>query len=166
MALTKDDLSAISQLLDSKMNSRFDVLDNRIENMEGKLAGIETTLTENVLPRIGNIETTLMENVLPRIGNIETTLTENVLPRIGNIETKIENDILPQLNDISPRLRNIELTLENDISPRMQNIESCYVTTYRRYVRGVNQIDRMQMDIDILKKVVGGHSEKLQRISC
>lgn len=61
--------------------------------------------------------------------------------------------------------KNIELLLENDILPRLQNIESCYTSTFKRYQSGINQIESMQTDIDILKKVVQEHSEKLQKIS-
>lgn len=61
--------------------------------------------------------------------------------------------------------KNIELLLENDILPRLQNIESCYTSTYRKYANGVNKIEAMQTDIDIMKKVIQEHSEKLQKIS-
>ena len=84
-----------------------------------------------------------------------------------------DNELLLALSDmvdkklkpINDRLKKIELTQENDILPRLQNIESCYTSTYKRYQTGVEQIEAMQADIDILKKVVTDHSEKLQKIS-
>ena len=60
--------------------------------------------------------------------------------------------------------RNIKLILENDISPRLQNIESCYTDTYKRYVIGVEQLEALQTDIEILKRVVSEHSRKLQSL--
>ncbi len=70
-----------------------------------------------------------------------------------------------KLKPIKNNLRDINLTLENDVLPRLQNIESCYTTTYRRYQSGVSQIEAMQADIDVMKKVITEHSEKLQKIS-
>lgn len=60
--------------------------------------------------------------------------------------------------------RNIKLILENDISPRLQNIESCYTDTYKRYVIGVEQLEALQTDMEILKRVVSEHSRKLQSL--
>ena len=70
-----------------------------------------------------------------------------------------------KLKPVNDRLKKIELTQETDILPRLQNIESCYTSTYKRYQTGVEQIEAMQADIEILKKVVTDHSEKLQKIS-
>lgn len=70
-----------------------------------------------------------------------------------------------KLKPIKDDVRDINLTLENDVLPRLQNIESCYTTTYKRYQSGAAQIEAMQTDIEILKKVVTSHSEKLQKIS-
>lgn len=70
-----------------------------------------------------------------------------------------------KLKPVNDRLRKIELAQENDILPRLQNIESCYTSTYKRYQTSVEQIEAMQTDVDILKKVVTDHSEKLQKIS-
>ena len=60
--------------------------------------------------------------------------------------------------------RNIKLILENDISPRLQNIESCYTDTDKRYVIGVEQLEALQTDMEILKRVVSEHSRKLQSL--
>lgn len=70
-----------------------------------------------------------------------------------------------KLKPINVRLKKIELTQENDILPWLQNIEACYTSTYKRYQVGVEKIDALQDDVDILKKVVAEHSDKLQRLA-
>lgn len=86
-------------------------------------------------------------------------MTDNeLLLAISNI---VQSQVEPLKNDI----RDIKLNLENDMLPRLQNIESSYISTYKRYQSGINQIDSMQTDIDIMKKVITEHSEKLQNIS-
>lgn len=70
-----------------------------------------------------------------------------------------------KLEPIKNNIHFLKLQNENYILPRLQNIESCYITTYNRYKNGVSQIDTMQDDIDIMKKVITEHSQKLQQIS-
>lgn len=69
-----------------------------------------------------------------------------------------------KLAPINDRLRSLEVMMEAEILPRLQNIEACYTSTYKRYANGVEDYDNMKQDIDILKKVVAEHSEKLQKI--
>ncbi len=68
-----------------------------------------------------------------------------------------------QINTLSQQVTSIQLTIENNIIPRLQTIESCYLDTFKRYQKGVDQIDDMQSDIDTLKKTVKSHSEKLEK---
>lgn len=70
-----------------------------------------------------------------------------------------------RLKPIESRLMKIEFILESNVIPRLQNIESCYTSAYERYKNGVDQIEAMQSDIEILKKVVAEHSEKLRSVS-
>ena len=69
-----------------------------------------------------------------------------------------------KLKSLEDRAKNIELLLENDALPRLQNIEACYTSTYRRYANGMNQIETMAADIDIMKKVVTEPGQKLQAL--
>ncbi len=69
------------------------------------------------------------------------------------------------MQEVKVRVKKIELTQENEVLPRLNTIESCYTSTYDRYKDSVEEHESMKQDIDILKKVVTEHSEKLQRIS-
>ncbi len=68
-----------------------------------------------------------------------------------------------KLTPVNERLKRIELTQENDILPRLQNIESCYTSTYRRYASGIEEMEALKADMEIVKKVVAEHSEKLKK---
>jgi len=70
-----------------------------------------------------------------------------------------------KLKPVQDSITQIKITQENDILPRLQNIESCYTSTYNRYANGIEQLDAVIQDIEILKKVVTEHSVKLQAIS-
>ena len=49
--------------------------------------------------------------------------------------------------------------------PRLQTIESCYLSTYERYKDRNEQIDQLQLDISVIKRVVIDHGEQLRKIS-
>lgn len=77
----------------------------------------------------------------------------------------ISNIVQAQIELLKHDIRAVKLLIENYIMLRLNTIESGYTSTYRRYATGVNQIDALQADVDIIKKVVAEHSEKLQKIS-
>ncbi len=77
-------------------------------------------------------------------------------------------DILTMKADIQSMkgdIQSLKLTQENIILPRLNTIESCYTSTYDRYKNYADKMDSAFIDIDLLKKVVSEHSEKLQKIS-
>lgn len=69
-----------------------------------------------------------------------------------------------KLQPLRENIQFLKLQNENDILPRLQSIEACYTGTYNRYRNGVGQMEAMQEDIGIMKKVIREHSEKLQKI--
>lgn len=81
------------------------------------------------------------------------------------ISQLLDVKLKPMDKKIDSRTQKIEFLLENNVLPRLQNIEACYTSTYRRYSEGMEQLEKMQLDMDILKKVVSGHSEKLQKLA-
>ena len=85
---------------------------------------------------------------------------------LKNEVCELKQDVSVLKEDVSVLKRNvrgIQITLENDMNPRLINIESCYTSTYERYQHGINQIESMQLDINLLKKVVAEHSEKINQ---
>lgn len=75
------------------------------------------------------------------------------------------SELKSHVSKLESDVTNIKITLENNIDPRLQNIESCYTSTYDRYRDSVEEHETMKTDIDILKKVVKEHSEKLQQLA-
>ncbi|MCI9421093.1 hypothetical protein [Sporofaciens musculi] len=105
MALTNEDLLAISQLLDVKLDAKLKPMENDIKSIKDEQTRIKDEQT-----------------------------------RINLI---IENDILHDIN----------ILVEN------------YVPAAKRYQDATSQIEAMQADMDIMKKVISDHSEKLKKIS-
>lgn len=71
-----------------------------------------------------------------------------------------------KIKPIENQLKRVQVDLlENNIIPRLSTIESCYTDTYNRYKEFADKMESGVADIDLLKKVVSEHSEKLQKIS-
>lgn len=82
------------------------------------------------------------------------------------ISQLLDSKLNAKLQPIENRLRRIEVDLlENNVIPRLNTIESCYTDTYNRYKDYADKMEAAFADIELLKKVVSEHSEKLQKIS-
>ena len=87
---------------------------------------------------------------------------EDLLAISQLLDTKLDARLKP----IENQLKRIEVDLlEDKAIPRLNTIESCYTDTYNRYKDYADKIEAAFADIELLKKVVSEHSEKLQKIS-
>ena len=84
------------------------------------------------------------------------------------MDTKLKSELQPLKNDIQnvkSEVHQIKLYQENVILPRLSTIETCYTDTYNRYKDYADKMDAAFADIELLKKVVTEHSEKLQKLA-
>ncbi len=92
---------------------------------------------------------------------------ELLLAISGMMDKKLKSELQPLKNDlqsVKDEVHQIKLYQENVILPRLNTIESCYTDTYNRYKNYADKIESVFDDVEILKKVVTEHSEKLQKI--
>ena len=81
------------------------------------------------------------------------------------ISQLLDSKLDARLKPIENRVKRIEIDLlENNAIPRLNTIESCYTDTYNRYKDYADKMEAAFADIELLKKVVSEHSEKLQKI--
>lgn len=84
------------------------------------------------------------------------------------IDVKLKSELRPLKNDlqtVKDEVHQIKLYQENVILPRLSTIESCYTDTYNRYKNYAEKMEAAFADIDIMKKVIAEHSEKLQKMA-
>ncbi len=94
------------------------------------------------------------------------TLTNEDLLAISQLlDVKLDSKLKSELQPLKDDIRDIKLHLENITDKNIQLLAENYVPAAKRYEKAVPEIQAMQADIDILKKVVTSHSEKLQKIS-
>ena len=77
-------------------------------------------------------------------------------------ELKLVRDELSLVKNEQTR---ISLILENDVLHAVNILSENYLPAAKRYESATEKIAAMQTDIDIMKKVIADHSEKLQKIS-
>ena len=133
MALTSEDLLAISQLLDTKLDARLKPMENDIRFIRD-----EQILMRDEQSRLRD-EQALMRKEQALMRQQQALMKEEQ----ARINLIIENDILHAIN----------ILVEN------------YLPAAKRYENATEKIESMQTDIDIMKKVIADHSEKLKKIS-
>lgn len=147
-------LLAISDMMDQKLDTRLKPIEDDIRSMKEDIAILKTD--------VAGLKTDVA---------ILKTDVDNLKTKV----TTLENDVIYLKNEFSvmktesksmrEEIQDIKLFQENVILPRLNTIESCYTDTYNRY-RYYN--DKMQTafdDIELLKKVVAEHSEKLKNLA-
>lgn len=118
-----------------------DLLDEKLGGLEQKVDGLEQKV-DGLDQRMDGLDRR-MDGLEQRMDGLEQSM-ESVQGRV----TRIEVDLL-----------------ENNVIPRLNTIEACYTSTYNRYREYSERMETAFTDIDLLKKVVSEHSEKLKRIS-
>ena len=120
-----------------------------VDDLKGKLFKMEERMDNK------------LQSLEERMDNKLQSLEERMDGKLQSLEERMDN----RFRVMDQRLRKIELTQENDILPRLRTIEACYISTYDRYRKSVEEHDVMKEDISLLKEVVTEHSMKLQKIS-
>ncbi len=138
----KEMLTAMEDLLDRKMLTAMeDLLDRKLdEKLDEKL---DQKFDEKLKPINEKLE-----KLDKRTSNLEVSMK-----KLDERTSKLETDIT--------YVKVVQL--ENNVIPRLSTIEGCYLGTYKRYIEKADQIDRMDLDISVLKQVVAGHSEQLKK---
>lgn len=98
------------------------------------------------------------------------TMTDNelLLAISEMMDKKLDSKLEPlkiDIQELKTEINGLKLDNENVIKPQICLLAENYVPAAKRYEKATAKIDAMQNDIDIIKKVVAEHSEKLRKIS-
>lgn len=102
-------------------------------------------------------------------GHIQDMTDNELLLAISNMmDKKLKAELQPikeEIKDIKHHISNIELHIENITDKNIALLAENYVPAAKQYEKEVNKIEAVQSDVELLKKVVTEHSEKLQRLA-
>lgn len=154
MSLTNEDLLAISQLLDTKLDARLKPIENDIKSIRD-----EQILMKDEQRRLWEGQKGLCDEQR-KLWEGQKELRD---------EQRKQREELKELREGQKELRDeqkrINLIIENDILHGINILVENYVPAVKRFEKAVERMDAMQADIDIMKKVLAEHSEKLEKIS-
>lgn len=141
MILTKADLLAIGQVMDEKLKpieERLDRVEDRLDRLEIRMDRLEQRV-DGLEQRVGGLEQgfVLLKEEVAGLGK-----------RVDGLEAEV---------------RGIKVYLESNIEPRLKTIESAYLSTYNRYCRETERMQKTYSDVELLKGAVVEHSRTLSR---
>ena len=135
MTLTAEDLLAISQMMEEMLDRK---LDARLKPIEHELK-------------------VLKAEVKDLKGEVKGLKAE-----VDGLKAEVDG-LKAEVDTLKTEIHQIKLFQENIIMPRLNDIEVCYTSTYQRYKDHADRMEQTYEDVALLKKVVAGHSEMLQR---
>ena len=143
MTLTQEDLLAISELLDIKLEPVKEEIATLKEDVNG-LKDDVAILKEDVA--------VLKEDV--------AVLKEDVAVLKEDVTLLKEDVTVLQEGQLR-----INLIIENELRPQIRLLAENYLPAAERYLEEAEHIKEMRSDIDMLKDVVAQHSQQLQALA-
>ena len=149
MALTNDDLLAISQLLDVKLKAEIQPIKNEIQNLKGEIQAVKT--------EIQAVKAELQAEI--------QAVKAELQAEIQAVRAELQAEIQAVRADLQTQILQMKLFQENVMMPRLNTIEACYLSTYNRYKDSVEGYDALQADNALMKSIIMEHSDKLQKLA-
>lgn len=120
------------------------------------------SLTNADLLAISNLLDKKFDPLEQRLENLEHRFDglENRFDGLENRFDGLEN----RFNGLENEVKGIKLQLEKNIIPRLVNIENCYVSTYERYQKSAEKVDRYIEKQELLLALVLEHEQKLKKL--
>lgn len=169
MTLTNEDLSAIAQLMDTKLSeldAKFDVkLEKSIQPLRQDIRSLKEEVSElrqdvSVLKK----EVTILKEDVSVLKLKVATLEKDISALKQDVSVlKLKVSALEkEVDNLKQGLSHISLHLENVTDKQLQILAENYLPAAKRFTEAVSQIEELQNDNKIIKQVLAKHSEILQ----
>ncbi len=149
MALTQDDLLAISQLLDVKLKAEIQPIKNEIQSLKSDVQSVKTELQDEMQALKAEQRAEIQALKAELQAEMQALWAE-----LQAVKASLEAEI-----------HKIKLFQENVIMLRLNTIESCYLSTYERHKVSTEGYEALQADNEIMKAIIMEHSERLQKLA-
>ena len=121
------------------------------------------TLTSEDLLAISNLLDVKLKPIDNRLTNLEIKV-DNLETKVDAIDNRLTN-LEVKVDAIDNRLTSLEVHIENVTDKNIALLAENYVPAARQFEKASYKIEALQADNDIIKKVLGEHSGKLEKIS-
>ncbi len=169
MILTKADLLAIGQVMDEKLKpieERLDRVEDRLDRLEKRVDSLEQgfVLLKEEVTGLGKCVDGLEQGFV---------LLKEEVAGLGKRVDRLEQGFVllkeevaglgKRVDGLEAEVRGIKVYLESNIEPRLKTIESACLSTYNRYCRETERMQKTYSDVELLKGAVVEHSRTLSR---
>lgn len=176
MTLTNEDLSAIAQLMDTKLSeldAKFDVkLEKNIQPLRQDIRSLKEEVSElrqdvSVLKK----EVTILKedvSVLKQdvsVLKLKVATLEKDISALKQDVSVLKHKVSAlekEVDNLKQGLSHISLHLENVTDKQLQILAENYLPAAKRFTEAVSQIEELQNYNKIIKQVLAKHSEILQ----
>ena len=141
--LTKEDLQALSVMMDQKLEP----VHTEIKGIQTEIKGMQTEI----------------KNIHTEIKGIHTEI-EGIHTEIEGMQTEIRG-MQTEIKGMQQRITAIELNIENEVGRNINLLVETFLPAAKKYEMEVEKIEVMQTEINVVKGVVKEHSKILQNIS-
>ena len=176
MTLTNEDLSAIAQLMDTKLSeldAKFDVkLEKNIQPLRQDIRSLKEEVSElrqdvSVLKKEVTIlkeDVSVLKQVVSVLKLKVATLEKDIsaLKQDVSVLKHKVSALEKEVDNLKQGLSHISLHLENVTDKQLQILAENYLPAAKRFTEAVSQIEELQNDNKIIKQVLAKHSEILQ----
>lgn len=154
-------LLAISDMMDTKLKSELKPIKRELQAVKDEVGSVKGELqavkdeVQSVKDEVQSVKDEV-QSVKGEVWSMKGEL-QSVKNEVGSVKGEVQS--------VKEEVHQLKLFQENIILPRLETIESCYTDTYDRYRDYADKMEAAFDDIDLLKKVVTEHSEKLQKLA-
>ena len=153
MALTNEDLLAISQLLDVKLKAEITPIRNEMQALRSEIHAVKSELQAEIQAVKGE----LRAEIYAVKGELQA--------EIQAVKCELQAEIQAVKGELQAEIHQIKLFQENIIMPQLNTIQACYTSTYDRYKDSVEGYEALKADNEVMKKVIMEHSDKLKKLA-
>ncbi len=157
-------LLSISDMIDSKLNAGLRLMKNEMQDMKGELQTELRTMEQGLRSDMQKMEQGLRSDMQKMEQELRSDIQE-LRSDMQTMEQGLRSDMKKMEQELKSDIHMLKLCQENLILPRLNTIESCYTDTYRRYRDDADQMEAVSADVDIMKKVIAEHSQRLQKLA-
>ena len=168
-------LLSISDMIDSKLNAGLRLMKNEMQDMKGELQTELRTMEQGLRSDMQTMEQGLRSDMqkmeqelrsdIQELRSDMQTMEQGLRSDMQTMEQGLRSDMKKMEQELKSDIHMLKLCQENLILPRLNTIESCYTDTYRRYRDDADQMEAVSADVDIMKKVIAEHSQRLQKLA-
>ena len=168
-------LLSISDMIDSKLNAGLRLMKNEMQDMKGELQTELRTMEQGLRSDMQKMEQGLRSDMkkmeqelrsdIQELRSDMQTMEQGLRSDMQTMEQGLRSDMKKMEQELKSDIHMLKLCQENLILPRLNTIESCYTDTYRRYRDDADQMEAVSADVDIMKKVIAEHSQRLQKLA-